>query len=171
MGGVLACLAISGRAQIIPIPGDYGPFIRIISPADHQVFCGPMDIPIFAFVDAFAHASNVEFYADGTDLGPGYNLATSINPPGGIQPDIFWGPPIFRLNTVYGFYWTNVTVGPHVLTAVFKGYITGGIADWAMSITRTSAPVNILVLSETNTTTGTSRGQHRGTGSDCRGGN
>jgi len=144
--GLFSCLAApaTGRAQIIPYPGA-GPDIRIISHANHEVFLAPVDIPIFAFVAFAGNVTNVEFYADGTDLGPGYSLSASLNPPGVNSPDIFGGPPVFRLNKVYGFYWTNVPTGPHVLKAVATGELI---------LSRTSNPVNITVLSATNIGTG-----------------
>src|SRR5579871_6212267 len=102
------------------------PVVSIISPPDGAVFCGPTNIQILAKAfDADGSVTNVEFFANGQDLGPG--LMVVLDPPGvnGIT-----GP-------VYFFNWPDVQTGDYALTAAATDN------DGAST---TSAPVNIAVV-------------------------
>jgi hypothetical protein len=150
ISGLLLCLALSATAQTPGYDLAIGPDIRIVSPANHQVFHTPVNIPIIAFVTRGTDVKKVEFYANGNDLGSGINLSVSGSPPGSIKP-LFVGAPTPRLGAVYLFYWTNVPPNAYTLTAV----VTHTNPFVPVEITsRTSAPVNITVFSCTNITTG-----------------
>jgi hypothetical protein len=102
------------------------PVVNIISPQDGAVLFGPTNIQILAKAyDADGSVTNVEFFANGQDLGPG--LMVVLDPPGvnGIT-----GP-------VYFFNWQNVQPGDYALTAVATDN------DGAST---TSAPVDIAVV-------------------------
>lgn len=102
------------------------PVVSIISPPDGTVFHGPTNIQILAkALDADGSVTNLEFFANGKDLGPG--LMVVLDPPGvnGIT-----GP-------IYLFNWQNVQTGDYALTAVATDN------DGAST---TSAPVNIAVV-------------------------
>ena len=119
--------------------------IRIISPANHAVFYSPVDISIFAYahgegVDATAAFTNVEFFANGVDLGSGINLGTAHAGMKPIFADFVIANPVARLGSVYCFVWTNAPVGSYALTAVAQG------RELLTSLSRTSAPVNITIL-------------------------
>ena len=79
-GVLFFLLAISplGFGQIIdpivPIDPIVGPMVRIISPANHSFFLAPVNVPIFAYVVDSIQTTNVEFYANSTDLGSGVKL-------------------------------------------------------------------------------------------------
>ena len=146
---VISSLIIPASAQIIT------PFrsVRITSPPNHATFFAPVDIPIFAYTglgldspygpgagtaDIF---TNVEFYANGTDLGPGINLGSMTRPP----TYALAGTPIRRLGNVWCLVWTNPAPGTNIaLTAVATGRDPSPLVK--NTISRTSAPVYINVL-------------------------
>ena len=102
------------------------PVVNIISPQDGAVFHGPTNIQILAKAfDGDSSVTNVEFFANGQDLGRG--LMVVLDPPGvnGIT-----GP-------VYLFNWQNVQIADYALTAVATDN------DGAST---TSAPVDIAVV-------------------------
>jgi hypothetical protein len=102
------------------------PVVSIFSPSGGDVFHGPTNIQILAKAfDPDGSVTNVEFYANNKDLGPG--LMVVLDPPGvnGIT-----GP-------IYLFNWQNVQIGDYALTAVATDN------DGAST---TSAPVNIAVV-------------------------
>ena len=143
------------RAQIIdPLLG-LEPPVRITSPANHAVFESPVDIPIFAYTRSEVRFTNVEFYANGIDLGHGVSLASTnrIFPPF-VSPVTMQPAILSRLGTLWCFVWTNA--GPptnYALTAVAKGgYGFSPLDPAGISISRTSAPVNITILATTNST-------------------
>jgi hypothetical protein len=97
-------------------PTNLPPVAKIFSPTNGQIFVLPPTnsaspiapgIPLFAAAsDADGYVTNVEFFADGHDLGPGAMLV--LDPPGvnGVT-----GP-------VWYLIWFNPPAGHHVLTAV-----------------------------------------------------
>jgi hypothetical protein len=143
LAGLFLCLAFSprGLGQVAdPIDPIIGPLVRILSPANHATFFGPLDIPIFAYKVDAPLATNVEFFAGTNDLGTGFSLGaarTALGPeiPQFVLPEA--GVP--RLAAEFCLVWTNVPAGSYTLTAVTKGL--------AGYIPRTSAPVSITVLS------------------------
>jgi hypothetical protein len=136
----------SGFTQIVyPTPSPPPP-VRITSPANHATFFAPVDIPTFAYVSlpisagattpTFDSITNVEFYANGMDLGRGLNLGLIRANPTPVYGNFVSATPISPLGHTYCFVWTNVPPGAYALTAVAKG-------DY---LSRTSPPVNIRVL-------------------------
>jgi hypothetical protein len=130
----------SGTAQVVD---PLGPAVRIVSPPNNAVFHTPVDIPIFAYVrpePAFS-PTNIEFYANGTDLGSGRRLGV-LDP---LRPTVYGGISYTyttpRFGQTYCLVWTNVPQGQFALTAVAKGLglLTG------VTVSRTSPPVNITV--------------------------
>ncbi len=130
-----------------------GPVVRIVSPPDHAVFYGPVDIPLFAYVRPEPGVetifTNVSFYAGTNFLGDGIRLGeTNILHP--IYAAIATRPEP-RLGSLYCFVWTNVPVGDYVLTAVASGYNI--LTPQAGGVMRTSPPVDISVrMAPTNAT-------------------
>ena len=114
---------------------------RIISPANHAVFYAPVDIPIFAY----ALRTNVEFFAGTNDLGRGFSVGLAERPPGTMYPDFIIAGQNPRLGDIYFRVWTNAQPGSYALTVV----TSEGVGD-----PRTSAPVNITILSSTVTRNG-----------------
>jgi hypothetical protein len=124
-------------------PPNQPPVVRITSPPNGAVFRAPINIPLLAYARAFVWESNVlfdevsnlEFYADGVDLGPGQHMVSGppLGPPGSPVPQICMILP-------YDFFllWSNAPVGPHRLIAV---------AVDQLGNSATSAPVNITVVS------------------------
>ena len=101
------------------------PVAQIVSPANGTVFYAPANIPIIAkAADPDGSVTNVEFFANGADLGRG--LPVVLDPPGanGIT------------GLVYFFTWQNVPTNNYSLTAVATD--NGGFST-------TSAPVKITV--------------------------
>ena len=82
----------------------------------------------------FDEVSNLEFYADGADLGPATHVlfGPPPAPPGGATPQ--W---VGLLPYQFVLLWTNAPVGPHQLIAV---------AEDQFGNAATSAPVNIKIL-------------------------
>ncbi len=119
------------------------PVVRITSPPNHAVFVAPTDIHIFAFASGRppiplprpaitnSPVTNVEFYADGMDLGAGHRLVLT-----GIMQPLTDADFVSRLGQ-YELTWSNAPAGPHVLTAV---------ATDNHGFSATSAPVNITVI-------------------------
>lgn len=102
------------------------PAVSIVAPSDGSVFYNPTSISLIATAfDPDGSVTNLEFFANGKDLGRG--LLVVLDPPGvnGVT-----GP-------VYFFNWTNPMLGNDVLTAVATD--NGGLST-------TSAPVDIAVL-------------------------
>lgn len=103
------------------------PVVSMIAPPDGAVFYNPTSISLIATAfDPDGSVSNVEFYANGQDLGRG--LMVIMDPPGvnGVT-----GP-------VYFFNWTNPQFGKYALTAVATD--NGGLS------TTSAPPVDIRVL-------------------------
>jgi hypothetical protein len=102
------------------------PVVNIISPASGSVFYAPANIELLAKAfDEDGTVTNVEFFADGQDLGSGNMLV--LDPPGvnGV------------VGLVYILSWTNVPPGNYSVTAVATD--NGGAST-------TSDPVKITVL-------------------------
>lgn len=103
------------------------PVVSMIAPPNGSVFYNPASISLIATAfDPDGSVTNVEFYANGKDLGRG--LMVVMDPPGvnGVT-----GP-------VYFFNWTNPQFGDYALTAVATD--NGGLS------TTSAPPVNIRVL-------------------------
>jgi hypothetical protein len=152
---VILCLAFPWLTFAQPqLPGSIvGPPVRITSPANHAVFFAPVDIPIFAYVRLGGVTfTNVEFYAGTNDLGRGFDLGSAILPPTPIYAN-FLVPktPTTRLGSVYCLVWTNAPAGAYALTAVANGYDSLNPLR-PISLSRTSAPVNITILTSTTNT-------------------
>jgi hypothetical protein len=86
------------------------------------------------------------FYANGTDLGSGVNLSLTnravfraLASPGVMTP-----AALGRLRALWCLVWSNAPAGSYALTAVASGNVA---ADPLISLSRTSAPVNITVFS------------------------
>jgi hypothetical protein len=125
-----------------------GPAVSIVSPANHATFYAPVDIPIFAHVRGESEMAftSVEFFANGTELGRGVRLGVTNAALKPIYGNVYYSRPI--LGSLFCFVWTNAPVGAFALTAVASG---SNILTH-VSISRTSAPVNITILaSVTNT--------------------
>jgi hypothetical protein len=130
-----------------------GPPVRIVSPPNHAVFYAPVDIPIIAYTRSEVDFTNVEFYANGIDLGSGIRLSATNQPVCSAlaSPDVMSPIALGRLGSLWGLVWSNPPAGAYALTAVASGNLvaepltTGGIS-------RTSAPVNITILTSTNGT-------------------
>jgi hypothetical protein len=122
-------------------PTNLPPVVRIISPPNGAVFFAPVNIPLYAYARAFVWQSNVlfdqvsnlEFYADGADLGPGQHVVYGPPPPppGGVTPLY-----VTLLPDNFFLVWSNAPIGQHGLTAVAEDYFGNSV---------TSAPVNIKV--------------------------
>jgi hypothetical protein len=94
----------------------------------------------------------VEFYANTNDLGSGFKLGVTAQPPGTVTPDfVLPGEPITRLGAVYCLVWTNPPPGSYALTAVAEG-----LPGVEPLISRTSPPVNIIILPRIPVTNGPS---------------
>lgn len=113
------------RAVVFIAATNPQPVVAISYPANGAVFNAPANIPLIAKAyDAGGSVSNVEFFANGADLGRG--LPVVLDPPGmgGVT------------GLVYFFNWQNVPTNNYILTAV--------ATDNAGAAT-TSAPVKITV--------------------------
>ena len=154
---LLGLLPRSGNAQYNPqayfLEPPLAQVVRITSPANHATFYSPVDLPIFAYVhDGFAVDAtykSVEFYASNStgniDLGPGVALDTA--PPKGVALPNFETALVERLYMVYCRVWTNAPAGDYALRVVAAG--TNRVVGLPLptSLSRTSAPVNITILS------------------------
>ena len=101
------------------------PVVSIVSPASGATFNAPADISLLArATDPDGSVTNVEFFANGADLG--WGLPVVLDPPGanGVT------------GLVYFFNWQNVPTNNYSLTAVATD--NGGLST-------TSAPVKITV--------------------------
>ncbi len=99
--------------------------VTLVSPTDDTVFYAPADIPLLARAgDPDGLVTNLEFFANGADLGRG--LPVVLDPPGvnGVT------------GLIYFFNWQNVPTNNYSLTAVATD--NGGLST-------TSAPVKITV--------------------------
>ena len=102
------------------------PAVDLVSPTNGEVFYAPTDIPVLArATDPDGMVTNVEFFANGADLGRG--LPVVLDPPGvgGV------------VGLVYFLNWPDVPANNYALTAVATD--DGGVST-------TSAPVKITVL-------------------------
>jgi hypothetical protein len=108
------------------------PRVDIYRPTNGAAFFAPVNVPIFATASDSTGIASVEFFADGTDLGPG-TLAGCVTP---IVTCVGCPPPLPIC--FYYLFWTNAPVGAYALMAVTTD--NGGLST-------TSAPVNITVLS------------------------
>lgn len=131
------------------------PAVRIISPANHAVFFTPVDIPIFAYaypppVDEITF-TNLDFFTNGVYLGTGMNLGRTNALPKPIYGNFVLARPVPRLGAVYCLVWTNAPAGTYALTAIAKGH------GLLVSESRTSAPVNITILTSTTNSNPTDR--------------
>ena len=132
----------------VPPGGFLGAGVTITSPQNHAVFYTPVDLPLFATVSDSLHTTNVEFYAGSTDLGPGVNLGRVSRP-----PTLFnWSIVNPRLESVWCLVWSNVPAGSYVLTARNSG--SNSLGGFTHYTSRTSAPVNITVVSSSAATNG-----------------
>lgn len=170
--GVILCLAFPcltlAQAPGDPIPIDpiLGPAVRITSPPNRATFYAPVDIPIFAYVVPYVIEkdpvglleervavtfTNVEFYAGTMDLGSGFDLGSTNLPVSPIFANIVLSKLIAaRLGSVYCLVWTNAPAGAYALTAVATGHTISPLHP--VSVSCTSAPVNITILASiTNT--------------------
>ncbi len=146
LAGMMLSLPAGAQVQDPYFGPTLGPAVRIIGPANHQFFLTPIDLPIVAYTRSEALFTNVEFYANGIDLGPGLNLATNnravyktLATPDAMPPYV-----VDRLHGLWCFVWTNAPAGAYSLTAVAMG--KENPAPTYIPITRTSAPVNITIL-------------------------
>jgi hypothetical protein len=155
--GVIVAIAVLPRpvlAQTIDpyFSSAYGPAVRIVTPANHAVFFAPVDVPILAYTRSdpspttFAAYTNVEFYANGQDLGPGILLCSNRLTPALSPPGYMTADPLGRLHEVWGLVWSNAPAGSYTLTAVARGILFGRTANFAAGLTRTSPPVDITIL-------------------------
>ena len=117
----------TATVYIVP-PGvtDLPPAVDTLSPTNGEIFYAPIDIPLLArATDPDGIVTNVEFVANGTDLGRGFPVI--LDPPGvgGV------------VGLVYFLNWPNVPTNHYTLTAVATD--DGGIST-------TSDPVKIAVL-------------------------
>lgn len=147
---LLLCLTVCGNgfAQVFDPLAE--PMISISSPANHAVFFGPADIPIFARVVDASHTTNVEFFAGTNDLGPGVNLGSAPRVVGPVMPIVLGGD--LRLASVYCLVWSNAPAGSNRLTVVNTG--TNRLLGVEKYLSRTSAPVNVTVIASTAPTNG-----------------
>lgn len=157
---VLLALSPLGFGQVIdpivPTPIPPGPGVRITSPPNHSFFLAPVNLPIFAYVVDGVNTTNVEFYANSTDLGPGHKIGTT--PPLGtpVPEFVLPGQPISKLGAVYWLVWSNVPPGGYALTAVAQRHLVYLPDAGSGSISTTSAPVDITVLPKVIPTNGPS---------------
>jgi hypothetical protein len=130
-----------------------GPPVRIISPPNHDVFYSPVDIPILAYTRSEVDFTNVEFYANGMDLGSGTKLSATNQPVCSTlaSPDVMSPVTLGRLGSLWGLVWSNPPAGAYALTAVASGNLVAEPLT-TTGISRTSAPVNITILTSTNGT-------------------
>jgi hypothetical protein len=113
------------RAVVFIAATNPQPVVAIFYPANGAVFTAPANIPLIAKAsDPDGSVSNLEFFANGADLGAG--LPVVLDPPGmgGVT------------GLVYFFNWQNVPTNDYVLTAVATDNAGAGT---------TSAPVKITV--------------------------
>jgi hypothetical protein len=144
------------RAQVVdpgpPFPGPE-PVVRIISPPNHAVFYTNEDIPIFVYTRADGAFTNVELYANGTnDLGDAVKLADTnrVAFPQMASPAVMLPDILHRLKGLWYLDWSNPPAGSYALTAVARGDYVGPLDEYDELVNRTSAPVNITVLSPVN---------------------
>jgi len=144
----ISCLFSAPFSFAQPFYSALGPEVRITSPANHATFHAPADIAIFAYArligEPGAIFTNVEFFANGTNLGGGFNLG-SAHP--GLKPlygNFFFVRPVPALGSVYCFVWTNAPAGSYALTAVAQAHDV-----LRPGLSRTSAPVNLTILAST----------------------
>lgn len=164
LAAIVIVFPYSGRAQVVdPYFGPaLGPAVRIINPANHAIFFQPVDIPILAYTRSEGTFSNVEFYANGKDLGAGVLLYTPTNRPIGAlaSPDLMGPTALGRLRQYWGFVWSNAPAPPvtasgsYVLTAVARGSYKQGL-EASIGITRTSPPVDIIIIASNSIPTNT----------------
>lgn len=96
------------------------PLVNLVSPMNGSVFYTPVNIPLFAHAaDLDGYVTNVEFFANGSDLGPG--RVVTMDPSG----------------SGYALVWSNAPAGTNSLTAV---------ASDNLGASSTSAVVNVTVL-------------------------
>jgi hypothetical protein len=145
LAGVLVPYPVFGQVQDPIFDPILGPAVRIISPANHEFFFAPADIPIIAYTRPEVAFTNVEFYANGVDLGPGTELTVTNRAVYKelAEPSTMPSTVIGRLRGLWCFDWTNAPTGTYALTAVASG---NEVYVPSIQINRTSAPVNITIL-------------------------
>jgi hypothetical protein len=114
------------------------PEVRILNPPNHAVFFQPAHIPLVAFAHDFdGVVTNVEFFANDTDLGTGRRLEVVVMPMSGVVSNARPVLPPIPFGCDHFLLWTNVSAGNYKLTAV---------ATDDLGASTTSAPVNITVM-------------------------
>jgi hypothetical protein len=114
------------------------PEVRILNPPNHAVFFEPAHIPLVAFAhDPDGAVTNVEFFANGVDLGRARRLDVVAVPLSGVTSNATPVFPPIPFGCEHFLIWSNVTAGDYTLTAV---------ATDNLGASTTSAPVNITVL-------------------------
>jgi Bacterial Ig domain/Calx-beta domain len=101
------------------------PVVNLINPTNGATFYAPANVPLLVrAADPDGSVTNVEFFANGADLGPGWTIV--LDPPGmnGVT------------GLLYYFDWQNVPTNEYALTAVATD--NGGLSV-------TSAPIKIVV--------------------------
>lgn len=149
VGVLFSFPAFAQYGQYFSVP--LGPPIRIASPPNHAVFIAPVNIPILAYTRPEATFTNVEFFANGTDLGHATRLDVPGRPvtPALAPPDIMGADAISRLHGVWCLVWSNAPAGSYALTAVASGRIALADVPLADDLMFTSSPVNITIVSKT----------------------
>jgi hypothetical protein len=143
---------LTGFSQVIGDPFKditLGPPVRITSPANHAVFYAPVDIPIFVFTRSEAEFTNVELYANGVAIGSASSLAAT-NRPVAYFSYALPTPFVARFRSLWCLVWSNAPAGSYALTAVASGVMNPAVTFEGLN--RTSAPVNVTILSSTNGT-------------------
>ncbi|HEX5397800.1 MAG TPA: Ig-like domain-containing protein [Verrucomicrobiae bacterium] len=123
-------------------PPNLPPAVRIISPPNGAVFHAPVNLPLYAYARAndfgvsalSEEVTNLEFYADGADIGAANHVAFGPPPPAPGEPMPEW---VGLLPDRFVLLWSNAPVGSHQLIAV---------AEDQFGNAATSAPVNIKIL-------------------------
>lgn len=147
----LAVFPHASFAQVIDPFGHFlGPPVRIASPPNYSVFYAPANIPIMAYTRPEATFTNVEFYANGIDIGSARRLYLPGGPVQALASPSVMAPDVLsRLHGVWDFVWSNAPPGSYSLTAVTSWTMMSYGNGTDPSFMSTSAPVYITILSTT----------------------